>query len=185
MRLLPICAAVAFIVATGGAAIGQTIEATPIPGQPKPDFSSLAFLTGTWNCSVKSSRRPAAYQYTATYAMDPSGYWLIETDKNAPASWAPNAPAVTETRYTYDADTKRWVSVTSGDMGAYDLATTSGWSGNALTWHSLGFAKGPDITAQSDTTISKVSPTKTTMASSFDTSSGKHVTVNGTCTKQG
>lgn len=185
MRLLSLCAAFVIVAANAGAALGQTIESTPIPATPKPDFSSLAFLTGTWSCSVKSSRRPAAYTYTATYAMDPSGYWLIETDKNAPASWAPNAPATTETRYTYDADTKRWIAVTSGDMGAYDFATASGWSGNALTWHSLGFAKGPDITSQSDLTMTKVSPTKTTTSSTFDTAGGKHVTVDGTCTKQG
>lgn len=184
MRLFRLCAILVLAGASVGSALAQTAETTPIPAQPKPDFSPLAFLTGNWSCSVKSSRRPAAYTYSATYTMDPSGYWLIETDKNAPASWAPNAPTTTETRYTYDADTKRWIGVTTGEMGTYDLVTSTGWNGSAIVWHSVAFAKGPDITSQSDTTITKASPTKTTMSSSFDTVSGRHVTVNGTCNKQ-
>lgn len=184
MRLFRFAAVVAIAGACSTGALAQTVETTPIPAQPKPDFSTLAFLNGTWNCSVKSSRRPAPYTYTATFAMDPSGYWLVETDKNAPAAWAPNAPVTVVTRYTYDADTKRWVGVQSGDMGTYDLVTSPGWKGNAMVWHSVAFAKGADVTAQSDTTMTKASATETTMSSTFDTSAGKHVTVNGTCTKQ-
>jgi hypothetical protein len=109
---------------------------------------------------------------------------LIETDKNAPVAWAPNVPLTTETRYTYDSDTKRWIGVTTGDMGTYDLVTSPGWSGNAITWHSVAFAKGADITAQSDLTLTKASANRTTSTSAFETSSGRHVTVNGTCNKQ-
>jgi hypothetical protein len=185
MHLLRLCATLVLAGTCGTAALAQSVETTPIPAQPKPDLSPLTFLTGTWKCSVKSSRRPAAYQYTATYAVDPSGYWLIETDKNAPATWAPNVPLTTETRYTYDSDTKRWIGVTTGDMGTYDLVTSPGWSGNAISWHSVAFAKGPDITAQSDVTVTKASATKTTMSSAFDTSTGRHVTVSGACNKQG
>lgn len=184
MRLFRLCATLVFAIASAGSAAAQNAETTPIPAQPKPDFSPLAFLTGNWNCSVKSSRRPAPYLYSAAYAVDPTGYWLIETDKNAKPTWAPNAPATTETRYTYDAETKRWIGVTTGEMGTYDLVTSTGWNGNTITWHSVAFAKGPDITAQSDVTITKASPTRTTMSSSFDTSTGRHVTVNGTCNKQ-
>jgi hypothetical protein len=184
MRLFRLFAILVLAGTLGGAAVAQMVETTPIPAQPKPDFSPLAFLTGTWNCSVKSSRRPAPYMYTATYIADPSGYWLVETDKNAPATWAPNVPATTETRYTYDAYTKRWIGVTTGGMGTYDLVTSPGWSGNTITWHSVAFAKGPDITSQSDVMITKASANRTTMSSSFDTSTGKHVTVNGTCNKE-
>lgn len=184
MRVLRLLAVAGFAFACSGSALAQTIESTPIPATQKPDFSSMAFLTGTWSCSVKSSRRPAAYTFTQTFTMDPSGYWLIENDKNQPASWAPNAGVNAETRYTYDPDTKRWISVTSGDMGVYDFSTSPGWSGNTMIWHSDAFAKGPDITSQSDTTMTKVSPTRVTTASTFDTSAGKHVTVAGVCNKQ-
>jgi hypothetical protein len=51
----------ALLMATGVTAFaaGTAVEGTPVPTPPKPDFSSMKFLIGTWTCSDLSSRRPA------------------------------------------------------------------------------------------------------------------------------
>ncbi len=160
------------------------VESSPVPAPQKPNFSSIAFLVGTWSCSTKSARRPAAYMTTSTYTMDPSGYWLDETSVTNPNSWIPAKLTVYD-KYTYDSDTHRWVDVTYGQGGAYGLAFSSGWHGDTMSWHDVSFAPGPDISAQTNNTITKVSSSKVTFASAFtEAKTGRHVAVTGSCTKQ-
>ncbi|HKU80540.1 MAG TPA: hypothetical protein VJP76_00115 [Candidatus Tumulicola sp.] len=159
------------------------VESTPIPAPAKPNFSSMAFMEGTWSCSTKSSRRPGAYVTTVTYAMDPSGYWMNQTSVTKPTSWVSKQLTVYD-KITYDNDTHRWVDVTYGDGGAYGLSFSKGWSGNHMSWHDVSFAPGPDVSAQTDITNTKVSATKVTSASSFtEAKTGRHVAVTTTCTK--
>ncbi|HVN68182.1 MAG TPA: hypothetical protein VMU38_00815 [Candidatus Binatia bacterium] len=159
------------------------IESTPIPAPVKPNFSSMEFFVGTWTCSTKSARRPAPYVTTVTYALDPTGYWLNETSTTAATSWITKKLTVWD-KITYDPDTKRWADVSYGDGGAFGLSFSSGWNGDKMTWHDVSFAPGPDISAQSDTTTTKVSATKITSTSSFtETKTGRKVAVSGTCTK--
>jgi hypothetical protein len=177
-----VAAVAALVVAMPSFARAQ-VESTPIPAATKPNFSSMEFLVGTWTCRTKSSRRPAAYVTTATYAMDPTGYWLVETSSTATTSWVPT-PLKTVDHITYDAYTKRWADVLTGDQGAYGLSFSKGWSGNDMVWHDVSFAPSADISAQSDTTMTKVSATKTTSSSTFtEGKTGRKVTVMGTCTK--
>ncbi len=177
-----VAAAALLVLATPSFARAQ-VESTPIPAQTKPNFSSMEFLIGTWTCRTKSSRRPAAYVTTSTYAMDPTGYWIVETSTTAKAAWVP-APLKTVDHITYDADAKRWVDVLAGDQGAYGLSFSKGWSGNDMVWHDVAFAPGPDIASQTDTTNTKVSATKMTTSSAFtETKTGRKVTVMGACTK--
>lgn len=165
------------------AAAPAQVESTPIPAPNKPNFSSMQFLIGTWNCSTKSARRPSAYQTTVTYSMDPSGYWIDQTSVTKPASWI-KKPLTINDKVTYDADTHRWVDVTYGDGGAYGLAISRGWSGNHISWHDISFAAGPDIASQTDNVLTKVSNSKVTMASSFtEAKTGRRVAVTGVCTK--
>ncbi|MBV8198882.1 MAG: hypothetical protein JO263_12190 [Candidatus Eremiobacteraeota bacterium] len=149
----------------------------------KPNFASMNFLVGTWSCSTKSARRPAPFMTTSTYTMDPTGYWMNETSTTAKTSWVSQRLTIMD-RYTYDSDSHRWVDVTYGDQGAYGLSFSSGWQGNRMTWHDVGFAAGPDIASQTDNVITKVSDTKMTSASSFtEAKGGRVVTVRGVCTK--
>jgi hypothetical protein len=183
MHLYRIFSAVLLAAAIPSYAVAQ-VESTPIPAPAKPNFSSVAFLLGTWSCSTKSSRRPAAYLATTTYSSDASGYWINEVTTVAPAAWI-SQRLRTWDKITYDPDAKRWVDVTYGDQGTYDLEFSQGWSGNKLAWHSVGFAPGPDISSQTDNVITKVSASKFTTASSFtETKSGRVVRVTGVCTKQ-
>ena len=162
---------------------GAQVESTPIPAPKKPNFSSMQFLIGTWMCSTKSARRPAAYITTSTYAMDPTGYWIEETSTTNSTSWISRKLTVYD-KITYDPDTKRWVDVTYGDGGAYGLAFSNGWVGNKMSWHDVSFAPGPDVSSQTDNVNTKVSNTKMTSASSFtETNTGRKVAVTGVCTK--
>ena len=183
MRVYRVLAAAALLAAAAPAYARAQVESTPIPAPSKPNFSSMEFLVGTWTCSTKSARRPAAYVTTSTYSMDPTGYWLNETSTTAMTSWI-SRKLTTWDKITYDADSKRWVDVAYGDGGAYGLSFSSGWQGNKMVWHDAGFAPSPDISAQTDTTNTKVSATKLTTSSSFtEAKSGRHVAVTGTCTK--
>ena len=79
-------------VGLGGAAAfaaSPNIEGTPVPTPPKPEFSTMKFLIGTWECSDMSSRRPGPFQTTEVYSMDPSGYWMLRESTIHTASWIP------------------------------------------------------------------------------------------------
>jgi hypothetical protein len=159
------------------------VESTPIPAPPKPNFSSLSFMLGTWTCKTKSSRRPSAYVTVSTYTLDPTGYWISETSTVNPASWIARK-LTTYDKITYDSDTKRWVDVSYGDGGAYGLSFSKGWNGSQMAWHDVSFAPSPDIASQTDITTTKVSDSKTISTSSFtEAKTGRHVSVTTTCTK--
>lgn len=159
------------------------VESTPIPAPAKPDFSSMSFLIGTWSCSTKSARRPAPYLTTATYTMDPSGWWINQTSVTNPMKWAPTK-ITTWDKITYDSDTKRWADVSYGTPNAYGLAFSSGWNGNKLVWHDVSFAPDSDIKSQTDSIITKVSDSKTTLSTSFtEAKTGRVVGVTGVCTR--
>ena len=185
MRIHPmlILSAAALAVGTTSFARAQ-VESTPIPAPRKPNFSSAEFLIGTWSCSTKSARRPTPYMTTATYKMDPSGYWINEVSTTNPTKWIPTKLSFWD-KITYDSDTHRWVDVSYGDGGSYGLSFSSGWNGNKLSWHDVSLAPGPDIKSQTDTVMTKVSATKFTTSSSFtETKTGRVVSVAGVCTKQ-
>lgn len=168
---------------TSSVALAQSMESTPAPKPPKPNFASLMYMVGTWDCSTKSARRPAAYHSTTTYEMDPTGYWLVGKSTQKAMAWFPYE-STGEDRITYDADTARWVDVTTSDYGGYDLQTSKGWKGNTIVWHDLATVAGKDVASTADVTITKVSPTKMTSRSTFTTVKGRTVGVTGTCTKQ-
>jgi hypothetical protein len=176
-------AAAVLLAATIPSFASAQVESTPIPAPKKPNFSSMEFMIGTWTCSTKSARRPAAYVTTTTYTMDPTGYWMEATSTTQPTKWI-SQKLSTYDRITYDSDTHRWVDVSYGDGGAYGLSFANGWSGDKISWHDVSFAAGPDIKSQTDNVVTKVSSNKTTSSSSFtETKTGRVVSVTGVCTK--
>jgi len=168
---------------TTSAALAQTIEATPAPKPPKPNFAPLKFMLGSWSCTAKSSRRPGPYKWTISYALDGTGYWLVGKSNQAAVSWFPY-PIVGQDLITFDADTGRWADSYSDNLGNYDLTVSPGWVGSKIVWHDLAFAKGKDIATQTDLTWTKVSDTKISSNSGFTTVKGKSVSVTGVCLKQ-
>ncbi len=168
--------------ATIARADAPAIESTPIPKPPKPDFSSMSFLTGTWKCTSKSARRPSAITWTQTTTLDPSGYWMV-TKGNAPGvSWYPYATVSTDW-VTYDNDAKHWVDVYVDDNGGYGVSTAPGWSDGKIVWTTQNFVPAGGVTSVSALTITKVGDARTTGRSSFTTNKGRTVGVTSSCSK--
>jgi hypothetical protein len=183
MKIRFLVSLVAAFAVTASAGFAQSIEATPAPKPPKPNFAPFKFMVGTWTCNTKSARRPAPYETTTTYAFDPSGYWLVGKSTTKPMAWFPYESSG-EDRITYDSDTGRWIDVLNGDFGGYDLSAAKGWSDNQIVWHDIAFAKGKDVASQTDFTLTKVSDTKMTGQSSFTTIKNRSVGVTQTCVKE-
>lgn len=169
------------VMALSAVALAQ-VESTPVPTTPKVDFSKMSFLTGTWNCSVMSSRRPGPYRTTSVATIDRDGYWLITRTTVHPASWIKRS-FTTEDRMTYDPSTSRWIDMEYDDQGGFDLSTSPGWVGNTITWSDVVYPKLNATATNNPTTLTRVSDTKTTSINTFREPGGRLVTVRTTCTK--
>jgi len=165
-------------------AVLAQVESTPIPMAPKPDFSKMAFMMGTWQCSTKSARRPTAYQTTSATSMSPDGYWMVTKATTHKASWIARE-LHTMDQVTYDPSTSRWIDISTDDRGGYNVSTSPGWRGNKITWTDAIITKTNATASTNPTTMTKESNTKTTSMSSFKEPSGRLVTVTSTCTKSG
>ncbi len=172
------------LVVTGATTFAATmnVEGTPVPMSPKPDFSSMNFLIGTWTCTDLSSRRPGPFTTTEVYSMDPSGYWILRDDTIHKASWIPRE-FHSQTKYTYDTVAKRWVRISTGDRGGYAVATAPMPAGSHKTYTYVIQTKAADIASYAPEVYTKVSDTKKTMTTSFTETSGRVVNVKETCTK--
>lgn len=167
----------------GTAAIGQ-VETTPVPRVPKPNFSSMQFLMGTWNCVESNTRRPTSYGSTLTNTMDSTGFWMDTKTLSHATSWDRH-PGVAMDKTTYDAANTRWVDITTDDQGNYGIATSSGWNGNTIVWRPVAITSvsSGNVVSSGSTTTTKVSDTKYTYTGSFKESGGRTVTLKGTCNK--
>lgn len=178
------CALVLLIMATGATAFaaGPRIEGTPVPMRPKPDFASMNFLIGTWQCTDLSSRRPGPFTTTEVYSLDPTGYWIVRDTTIHKAPWIPRE-FHSQTRYTYDTYAKRFVRITIGEEGAYSVATAPMPVGHRKIYTYVIQTKAPDVASYAPEVYAIVSNTKKVMTSSFTETSGRVVNVKETCTK--
>jgi hypothetical protein len=174
--------ALVLMASTTALAAAPKIEGTPVPLRPKPDFSSMKFLIGTWECTDLSSRRPGPFNITEVYSMDPSGYWIVRDTTTHKASWIPREFHA-ESKYTYDAVAKRWIRVTTNDQGAYSVATAPMPVGNKKTYTYVIQTKALDVASYAPEVYTKESDTKKTMMTSFTETNGRVVNVKETCTK--
>lgn len=173
------------LVTIGGAAAlaaAPKVEGTPVPMQPKPDFASMKFLIGTWNCVDLSSRRPGPFNTTEVYSMDSSGYWILREVTVHKASWIPRE-LHSVTRYTWDAAGKHWVRIVTDDVGRYSVATAPMPEANKKVYTFVIQTKAPDVATYAPEVYTKISDTKKTMTSSFTETGGRVVSVKETCTK--
>jgi hypothetical protein len=179
------CALAALVMVTGAAALAANpkIEGTPVPTRAKPDFSPMKFLIGTWQCSDLSSRRPGPFMTTEVYSMDPSGYWVVRDNTTHKASWIPQEIR-SQSKFTYDATAKRWIRITTGQQGAYSVATAPMPVGNKKIYTYVIQTKAPDIASYAPEVYTKISDTKRVMTTSFTENSGQIVSVKESCTKE-
>ncbi len=169
-------------VACASAIAATNIEGTPPPVPPKPDFSSMQFLIGTWTCTDVSSRRPGPFKTTEVYSMDPSGYWLVRDLTVHTASWIPRE-IKSQTKYTFDPYSKRWVRIVMGELGGYSVATAPEPMSGKKTYTFAIQSRSPNVASYAPEVMSKVSDTKKTMTTTFTETSGRVVHAAETCSK--
>jgi hypothetical protein len=148
---------------------------TPVPLQ-HPDFSSMMFLTGTWNCTQMLRGKTRPDTSTTTIGMD--GAWMVSQD-TAPPFDQYRTVAIHGTSYIgYDPTIKRWVALGVDSGGGYFLASTPGWQGNTMTSSS----KGLDGSSTTDV-LTKVSDTETNDDFTATDPQGKVTKLTIHCTK--
>jgi hypothetical protein len=176
-RILPALALGIALLAYGSTARAQMAAPTPVP-DPKPDFSSMMFSIGTWNC--QSTARGSSRPDTIVYSMDYDGRWMKGHDVAPPFDKYRTRAIVSDTWMTYNPVTKEWVQTSIDNFGGYGISTSPGWKGNQMTWTATAT---PDGSTGSDT-FTKDSDTKTTDVATYKDKNGKlGPTTTTVCTK--
>ena len=125
---------VALVLGLVAAPVVSTAQPAPAPTMVpvvKPDFSSMMFLTGTWNCTQMLRGKTRPDTSTTTIGMD--GMWMVTQD-TAPPFDQYRTVTINSTNYTtYDPTIKQWVSVGVDTGGGYGISSTPGWIGNTMT----------------------------------------------------
>lgn len=155
-------------------------ETTPIPRDRKPDFSSLLFLNGTWNCSIASSRRPKPFHAVTTTSISPDGYWMVTRTVTEKVPWNP-ITITSEDHVTYDATRSLWIDIAMDDYGLYDLSTSPGPTGTSIVWTEVAYPQLHSAAVLYPRTMTKVSDRKTVTIAKFKERSGRIVSVTTTC----
>lgn len=148
---------------------------TPVP-IPKPDFSSMNFYLGTWQCTqpLRGKTRPE----TDVFSMSEDGMWMIDRSTAPPFDQYRTVPQNGVTAMTYDPTVKQWVQVYTDNLGGYGISSSPGWQGNTITWNTTGL-DGTKITD----VATKVSDTETTDDNTTTTPQGQVVKVTIACKK--
>jgi hypothetical protein len=156
------------------------LASTPIPRDPKPDFSSMSFLLGKWSCQVASSRRPRPFNTRVVTTISPDGYWMVTRTITDKVPW--NPITITNTDYvTYDSTTQRWIDMSMDDYGAYDVSSSPGWSGNMMVWTEIAYPKLHGAATNDPRRFTKIDDMRTESDMTFSEASGHRVTVKTAC----
>lgn len=133
--------------------LGVAPGPTPVPLQ-KPDFSSMMFLTGTWECHqmLRGKDRPD----TSVTTIGGDGAYMVTQDTAPPFDRYRTFTVKSTSYLTYDRTIQKWVSVGIDNTGGYFLSSSPGWNGNTLS----SSGKGLDGSMGSDV-LTKVSNTET------------------------
>lgn len=158
------------------------VEGTPPPMPPKPDWSTMNFLVGTWTCTDLSSRRPGPFTVTKVYSKDPGGYWMTRNDTTHKASWIKRELHTTY-RYTWDDVKQKWIRIGMGDLGGYEVAEAPMPVNGRKTWTFITQRIPPDIASYTPEVYQRTGDTKITMTSSFREKTGRLVNVKESCSK--
>jgi hypothetical protein len=170
---------VALILGLVAPPVVSTAQPAPAPTMvpiTKPDFSSMMFLTGTWNCTQMLRGKTRPDTSTTTVSMD--GMWMVTQDTAPPFDQYRTATINGTSYMGYDPTIKQWVQLGVDTGGGYGIGTSPGWQGNTITWT----AKGLDGSTSTDV-VTKDSDTKTTDASTATDAQGHTTKTTITCTK--
>ena len=167
-------AGLAFVLPHGSRA--ATPAPTPVP-DIHPDFSSMAFLEGTWTChqQVRGKDRPD----TSTTTMDLDGQYMYTKDVAPPFDKYRTKPVTSYSYTTFNPRTKQWVTLGVDSFGGYFVASSPGWQGNQMVTHAVMTQDG----STGMDTLTKVSDTQTKDVGVGKDPTGKTVHSTTTCTK--
>jgi hypothetical protein len=163
--------------------IAVLVAATPIPRDPKPDFTSMRFLLGTWTCSISSSRRPRPFATDVSTTISRDGYWMLTRTVTPAVPW--NPIVITNDDYiTFDVTRNEWVDLAMDDYGAYEVSESRGWTGNEIAWADVAAPKLHGMSANGPRVMSKSGERNTLTRESFIETSGRHVAVTTACVRR-
>ena len=115
-----------------------------------------------------------------TYALDPSGRWIVGTGISNPVPWYPYRGTSTDYA-TYDAARERWVDVYVDSDGNYQTSISWGPHRNTWVWRDLWLQRIPgDVASRSDQTAT-VEGNVMTSEYHFKTAAGKTIEVKTIC----
>jgi len=154
MRRIPLALILGAIL-TLSATVSRAASPTPVPDM-KPNFSSMAFFLGTWNCH--SVVRGAHRSDTAVNTMTYDGHWMQTHDTAPPFDKYRTRTITTDTWQTYNSALRMWVSTFVDDFGDYGTSTSPGWRGNTITFTTVLASDG----SSGYDTLTKLSATRTT-----------------------
>jgi hypothetical protein len=152
----------AFVAALCATSMASAQQATPVPNL-KPDFSSMQFLLGTWNCkTVKNTMgRGSGRTETDVNTMTLDGHYMLTNSTSKPFDKARTTTLVSQGWLGYDTVKKQWYTFGISNFGGFGMSTSPGWKGNKIVWTDTYSSDGQPLGL---TTITKVSDTKTTSA---------------------
>jgi hypothetical protein len=172
--------AAASLFAFGAPALAQEAGPTPVPDH-KPDFSSMSFLLGTWNCKTTkiAGKRGNGRTETDVNTMAEDGNYMETDSTSKPFDSARTRTLTGKGWIGYDSTRKSWYSFGIGNFGGFGVSTSPGWSGGKIVWTDTYATDGSPLGVA---TITKVSDTKTTSIYTVKTSHGTETT-GDECTK--
>ena len=143
--------------------LGSVQSSAPVPN-PKPDWSSMRFLLGTWNCKAIKNLNGRGSERTETQVTTLIlGDHYLQTKVISPAYDALRPkPLVTERLVGWDGAKKQWYYLRMTSYGFFGLSVSPGWVGNKIKWTFLYSSHGR---MPAEAIVTKLSPTE--MTSSF------------------
>jgi hypothetical protein len=168
-------------------AAAQEKPAAPKMEAPKPpaEVAGFAYFHGKWGCTgrvIGNSTIPAhPTAATATAGTDLSGFWhpWRYTERKTKANPMPFAGAG---MWGYDAIQKKLVEISADNTGAYSVAMSDGWNGDAIVFEGDSQMMGQKTRARD--TFTKKGPAQFTHLGELQGADGSWAKFDEeTCTK--
>ena len=177
--MIRISAVCGLALALLGTSVALAAQPTPVPNAA-PDFSSMSFQIGTWNCRQTIVGRPGTRMETDTYSMAYDGWQMQNHSVSPPFDKNRTRDEVGDDWTTWDPTIKLWINQVVDNFGSYGLSTSPGWVDNTMTWSQTN----PDGTKGTNV-VTKVSDTRYTYKTMGNNKMGdpQAATGSGVCTK--
>jgi hypothetical protein len=124
------------LTAVAGAASAGAQEPPAPPSKPAAENDALKIFVGNWTCAGTAMLGPgktAKIKATAKVKNDLRGFWQSFVYTEQKAKDYPMAITAMGT-WGWEAQSKKFVRAEFQSDGGYATGTSTGWSGDAMTW---------------------------------------------------